>query len=158
VDGEEVIVVIVSALGILAGVAVIWMAMQSRRQIRELEHRERLAMIERGLAPAPEVDPLGFEQRFAPQRTPPSAGSVRARSSGVIMISLGLAFMFFMTFTAGEPGVGLGLGGAFAVVGAGFFINSILLSRSRGYPHTLPHNMSSPPRDYTAERRDDRHT
>ena len=51
-DGGEVLVVMMSSLGILAGVAVIWMAMQSRRQIREMEHRERLAMIERGLVPA----------------------------------------------------------------------------------------------------------
>ena len=48
----------------MAGVAVIWMAMQSRRQIREMEHRERLAMIERGLVPAPEVDPGAFDRRF----------------------------------------------------------------------------------------------
>jgi len=158
VDGEEVIVVILSALGILAGVAVIWMAMQNRRQIRELEHRERLAMIERGLAPAPEVDPLGFEKRFGPQRPPPPAGSVRARSGGVIMISLGLAFMFLMTFAAGEPSVGIGIGGAFALVGAGFFVNSMLLGRFGGYPPATTHNMSSPPRDYNAERRDDRNS
>ncbi len=47
----DVSVVIVSALVFLSGLAVIWMAMQSRRQIREMEHRERLAMIERGLVP-----------------------------------------------------------------------------------------------------------
>ena len=48
----EFSVVIVSALVFLSGLAVIWMAMQSRRQMREMEHRERLAMIERGLVPA----------------------------------------------------------------------------------------------------------
>ena len=70
-QAEEVIVVMLCALGILAGVAVIWMAMQSRRQIREMEHRERLAMIERGLVPAPESDPAGIRPEV---RRGPSAG------------------------------------------------------------------------------------
>ena len=74
-EAEEVIVVIMGSLGILAGVAVIWMAMQSRRQIREMEHRERLAMIERGLVPAPELDPAGFERKLT--GTPPSGNTRR---------------------------------------------------------------------------------
>ena len=31
-----------------------------------MEHRERLAMIQRGLVPAPETDPLGFESAVEP--------------------------------------------------------------------------------------------
>ena len=104
-----------SSLGILAGVAVIWMAMQSRRQIREMEHRERLAMIERGLAPAPEVDPAAFERKLGGMRAPESPSASRARSGGVMMVALGLAFMFMLAFAAGEPGVGIGIGGAFAL-------------------------------------------
>ena len=33
-----------------------------RARVRELEIRERIAMIERGLVPAPEVDPRGFDR------------------------------------------------------------------------------------------------
>src|SRR4030095_2366042 len=123
--------VFLRARGILSGVAVIWMAMQSRRQIREMEHRERLAMIERGLGAAPEVDPAGFGRRVCGGRRAPAAA--RARSSGVIMISLGFALIFMISFAAGEPGVGVGIGGAFALVGAGFFVNSLLISRSDSY-------------------------
>ena len=145
-DSEELIVVMLCSLGILAGVAVIWMAMQNRRQIRELEHRERLAMIERGLAPAPEVDPGAFERRFSPVRTPESPSASRARSAGVTMISLGLAFMFMLTFAAGAPGVGIGIGGAFALVGAGFFVNSILINRGGDQRHTM--SIPTEPRRY----------
>jgi hypothetical protein len=143
VEAEELIVVILSALGILSGVAVIWMAMQSRRQIREMEHRERLAMIERGLVPSPEVDPAGFERRFPGTRPPESPGAARARSSGVIMMSLGLAFIFMLSFAAGEPGVGVGIGGAFALVGAGFFVNSLLIGRSDRYREPAPNNVET---------------
>ena len=46
-----VLVVLVLCLLIIAAVVVVGMGIQSRRQIRETEHRERLAMIERGLPP-----------------------------------------------------------------------------------------------------------
>jgi len=140
VEAEEVIVVIMGSLGILAGVAVFWMAMQSRRQIREMEHRERLAMIERGLLPAPELDPAGFERKLTGLRPAVTPGGLRARTSGVIMISLGLAFMFLLSFAAGAPGVGVGIGGAFALVGAGFFVNSLLIGRSDTYHPPAVHH------------------
>jgi hypothetical protein len=146
VDGEEAIVVMMSSLGILAGVAVIWMAMQSRRQIREMEHRERLAMIERGLVPAPEVDPGAFERKLGGARVLRSPGAVRHRSSGVVMITLGLAFMSVLSFTAGEPGVGIGIGGAFVLVGAGFLLNAHLIGRSETYVPSVPSHIE--PRRY----------
>ena len=133
-ETEAVIIVTISALGILSGVAVIWMAMQSRRQIREMEHKERLAMIERGLVPPPEVDPDAFERRFSGSRAAASPGADRARSGGVILIAFGLALMFMLSFAAGAPGIGVGIGGAFALLGAGFFVNSLLMKGRAGTP------------------------
>jgi hypothetical protein len=95
-----------------------------------MEHKERLAMIERGLVPPPEVDPAAFEQRFSGSRAAVSPGGDRARSGGVILIAFGLALMFMLSFAAGAPGIGVGIGGAFALVGAGFFVNSLLMSRA----------------------------
>jgi uncharacterized protein DUF6249 len=146
VEGGEVLVIMMSSLGILAGVAVIWMAMQNRRQIREMEHRERLALIERGLVPSPEVDPGAFERKLGGARVLRSPGAVRARSSGVVMITLGLAFMSILSFTAGEPGVGIGIGGAFVLVGAGFLLNAFLIGRSETYVSSVPNHTE--PRRY----------
>jgi hypothetical protein len=152
VESEEAIVVALSSMGVLAGVAVIWMAMQSRRQIREMEHRERLAMIERGILPAPELDPAAFERRLTGLRPPDTPGAVRARSSGVIMISIGLAFMFMISFAAGSPSVGIGIGGAFALVGAGFFINSMLIGRAAdSYHPPAPLTPAEPRRNNASE-------
>jgi hypothetical protein len=39
-------------------------AATAKARVRELEIRERIAMIERGLVPSPETDPKGFEQRM----------------------------------------------------------------------------------------------
>ena len=38
---------------------------KARARVRELQIRERIAMIEKGMAPAPEVDPQGFQRATA---------------------------------------------------------------------------------------------
>src|SRR5688500_9309583 len=103
-------------LMILAGVAVLWIAVWNRRQIREMQHRERLAMIDRGLIPSPELDPAGFETRSG-LGAPPSDASNRSRSAGVLLIGFGFGLMMLLGFTVGEPEVGIGIGGAFALLG-----------------------------------------
>jgi hypothetical protein len=129
--GEDVVVILFTLM-ILAGVAVLWMAMQSRRRIREMEHRERLAMIERGLVPPPELDPALFERRTGMTTASETPAAARSRSIGVMMIGIGLGMMFLITFAGGAPGVGVGIGGAFAILGGAFFVNAMLSNRYDG--------------------------
>ncbi len=127
---DSEMMVLLFGLIIFAGVAVLWMAMQSRRRFREMEHRERLAMIDRGLIPSPELDPAAFERRS--NVTPPAQESQptsRARSSGVMLIGFGLGLTMLLAFAFGEPEVGVGLGGAFALLGAAFLVNAMLSAR-----------------------------
>jgi hypothetical protein len=140
----EILAILVVVLIILSSLAVIWMGMNSRRQIREMEHRERLAMIERGLVPPPEMDPGAFEQRFQPLRGE-TQGSLRFRSAGIMLIGLGVAFMFLVTFTSGAASVGIGIGLAFAALGAAFLANAVMLSRSQQYLTPPPTSRPLPP-------------
>ena len=126
---ESEFVATVFGLMIFAGVAVLWMAMQNRRMLREFEHRERLAMIDRGLIPAPERDPAAFESRTGLGGQPERSGATRSRSAGIIMIGFGLALMMLIAFAAREPEVGIGIGGAFALLGAAFIFNASALNR-----------------------------
>jgi hypothetical protein len=143
--GEAEATVLMMTLLILAGVAVLGMAMHSRRRIRELEHRERLAMIERGLLPAPELDPATFERRSGTALSAPMPpASSRFRSIGVITTGLGLGLMVLITFAADAPDLGLGLGGAIALLGAAFIVNAMLSGRPE----------APPPYSYRSERRD----
>src|ERR1700756_1339921 len=68
-----------------------------RPRVRELEIRERIAMIERGLVPPPEVDPRGFDRALGPQDAihPRSLGS-RHRRAGTILIGLGFGLMLLI--------------------------------------------------------------
>jgi Domain of unknown function (DUF6249) len=143
VGGEETAIILVSAMGILAGLFVMWMAMQSRRHLREMQHRERIAMIERGLVPAPEVDPVGFERAIGVHRAIEPKGAGRMRSLGVIVIALGFGFMLLLSVTAETPNVGIGIGGAFTLLGVALIINSVLTTRSEP-PFRVQHEIREP--------------
>ena len=127
-DGAEVLIGLV--VFIFGGVVLMITAMNNRRRLIEIAHRERVAMIERGLVPSPEQDPAGFEAGagLGPRRGGPAAGE-RYRTAGVIMIGVGLGLMVLLTFAAGAPDIGLGVGGAWAVLGAASLLNYFLVSR-----------------------------
>ena len=145
---EEAVVLIVTSVIVFAGLGVLWMAMVSRRAVREMEHRERLAMIQRGLVPAPETDPLGFETAVEAFQSN-SHRSERWRTAGTLTIGLGLALVILLTFSAGELSVGLGVGGAFTVLGAAILLNGIQLGRSTrpARPFRAVTGVNQPPLD-----------
>jgi hypothetical protein len=127
---EQVVVLISISVVVFAALGVLWMAMNSRRAVREMEHRERLAMIQRGLVPAPETDPLGFESAVGPFDGD-SLRSERWRTAGTLTTGLGLALAVLLTVTAEASNVGLGIGGAFMILGAAILLNGYQLGRSR---------------------------
>ena len=52
-DAGELLAVVLSLTAMLGGVVVILAGLRYRTQVRELRHKERLAMIERGMMPPP---------------------------------------------------------------------------------------------------------
>src|SRR6266508_6888468 len=59
----------------------------ARARVRELEVRERIAMIERGLVPPPEVDPRGFDRAMHRlERHQFRSGAGRHRRAGVTVM------------------------------------------------------------------------
>jgi len=114
-----------------------------RARVRELEIRERIAMIERGLVPAPEVDPRGFDRamnRF--ERPEYRYGSSRHRRAGVTLMGVGFGLIVLIAFTANETSVAVGVGGFLVVLGIAFFINSLI---DGGSPADL---RSGPPQSF----------
>jgi len=115
----------VFSLMIFAGVAVLWLAMSNRRALREMEHRERIALIQAGIVPAPEADPLAFETQFEPSST--LSRKDRWRTAGTLTVGLGMALLVLLSFT-GNGDIGFAVGGAFVVLGLSFLLNGTLLS------------------------------
>lgn len=125
--------IVVNTVFLAGGVLVILMAMYQRQRTREMEHRERLAMIEKGMVPGPERDPRGFEA-WQQQNQPPTL----ATSIGVVIVALGLALMLFLSVAAATPEIGVGLGGAIVVLGVAFIVNGQLRRRSQPPPYWRP--------------------
>jgi len=110
-----------------------------RARVRELEIRERIAMIERGLVPAPEVDPRGFDRAMSRmERRDYSRGSMRHRRAGVTMMGVGFGLMVLIGFTANEASVAIGVGGFLVVIGIAFFVNSLIDGGSHDAPQAPP--------------------
>jgi len=124
-------IVLFLVMTIVAGVVLMIAAMNNRRRIREMEHRERLAMIERGVVPSPETDPAGFEAAagFTDSSKAAEGQTQRFRTAGVMLIGLGLGLMFVIGVAAREPEVGFGIGAAWISLGAACLLNYWLMFR-----------------------------
>lgn len=114
-----------------------------KARVRELEVRERIAMIERGLVPPPEVDPRGFDRAMDRYERVRDRSPVRHRRAGVTMLGVGFGLMVLLSFTA-DPSVALGVGGFLVIMGLAFFLNSLFDSRS-DQPMSPPPPRYSPP-------------
>jgi hypothetical protein len=131
-------VAFVFAIILLGGLGLIAYTLSGRQRLRELAIKERIALIEKGLVPAPEVDPARFETLVGLRR-PVNSTAARYRSAGVLLMGLGCAMLVLLAFAVGVPEVGLGIGGGLAVLGLASFINGSLVNRdTSSQKDTLP--------------------
>ena len=123
-------------VAIIGGITVAIVNSIGRARVRELEIRERIAMIERGIVPSPEADPNGFERRMhAVDSIQHRHAGSRFRAGGVMVMSVGFGLTTMLWFL-GEPSVGVGIGGFLICIGLGLFVNSLL---------SAPRPSSNPP-------------
>jgi hypothetical protein len=141
IAGVVLLVMIVGGLGLIA------YAIRGRQRMRELIMKERIALIEKGMAPPPEVDPARFERVMTPPRSTNvgvvvtdggDVSSARYRSAGIMIMGLGVALFILIAFVAGASGVGFGIGGAFAALGVSLFINGLMPSHGKVPPDPQP--------------------
>jgi hypothetical protein len=117
---------------VLSGVGLIAMAMRGRQKLRELAIRERIALIERGTLPPPEVDPERFDRNLlagSGGRRPPNPKGTRYRTMGVMLMGLGGALFLLLTFAAGVADVAFGVAGGVFVLGLAAYFNGMLVSQ-----------------------------
>jgi hypothetical protein len=126
----------------------------ARARIRELEVRERIAMIERGLVPPPEVDPRGFDRamdRYDRHRYPAPG---RHRRAGVTLIGVGFGLMLLIGVAGDNMASGIGVGGFLVIMGIAFFVNSRLEQQNEPYPPEGPRSSGPMPPLPNTPRRD----
>lgn len=128
----DITVAIVIVIIILSAVTLIAIALRGRQRIRELTIQERIAMIERGLVPSPEVDPERFDRALllghgVTRASNPKSG--RYRTMGVMLMGLGGALFLLLAFAAGVPEVAFGVAGGIFVLGIAAYVNGSLIAR-----------------------------
>jgi hypothetical protein len=111
---------LVGVLGLMAH----WIS--ARRTLRELEIKERVALIEKGLSPPPELLPTGSVEGV----NSPATRADRYRTAGILFVGLGLALMLLLGAAANIPQIGVGVGGAIALLGAALIANSVFGNRA----------------------------
>jgi len=105
-------------------------------QARERLHRERVAMIEKGLVPPPESYPGQFERMMDWH---PSAGGspdrgARSLRTGLIIIATGIGLGLMNYLQAGDAldaRRGFGIGAFLVVLGIAFLLNAMFEARAK---------------------------
>jgi hypothetical protein len=131
---ELFVMVVLVAMG--SGVLIVVLGLRQRAHQLELAHRERMAMIDRGLVPSPESNPA--HAAWAGQASPPQpssrlegghnpgAASQRSMTLGIVIVAIGLGFMVLIGIAAQTPSVAVGVGGAITIVGLSFIVIALI--------------------------------
>ncbi len=131
----EELFALVFVIGMFTGVFIVFMGLRQRSQQLEMRHRERMAMIERGQIPL--AEPSGTSSY--PQRLDPGAArSSRSLSLGIIVVGLGLAIMTIIGIAGDSAEVGIGVGGAIAILGGAFIVRSLVVSGDGATSRPVP--------------------
>ena len=117
----------------------------ARARVRELEVRERIAMIERGMVPPPEVDPRGFDRAMDRYERARDRSPGRHRRAGVTLMGVGFGLMLLIGVAGDNMSSGIGVGGFLVIMGLAFFINSLFDHPRDDYPLGGSRSTSSHP-------------
>jgi hypothetical protein len=129
----------------------------AKARVRELEIRERIAMIERGLVPPPEVDPRGFDRAMlmmSRMERRERRGSGLHRRAGVTLMGVGFGLMMLIGVAGGAMNEGIGVGGFFVIMGLAFFINGLFEHPNDQYQPAPPRSSAPGPMTQEPPRRD----
>jgi hypothetical protein len=144
----------IGAIAIIGWIVITMTRIISRNRVREMMIRERIALIEKGLVPSPEVDPAGFERvmrRTELDLWPPRRAPGRHFRVGIILMGVGVGAFLVIGAGSGSFRQAMGPGGFLFALGVAFFI--IGLFDERAAPMSPPSGMSQPPMSPTDSRR-----
>lgn len=95
----EALAVLIPIVAIAGWISVAITSIRTKAKTRQLEIQERIAMIQKGLVPAPEADPRGFDRamnRYDHRHS--TSGPARHRRAGITLIGVGLGLMVLLYF------------------------------------------------------------
>jgi hypothetical protein len=121
-DADE-LTILIPIVSIIGGLGIAALGIYKSMRLRELAYRERIAMIERGLVPPADPWGAGPGGRHRFRGTGDGIRASKYRTAGIVLIGLGAALLVLISFAGGQPAVGIGVGGAFAILGFAFIVS-----------------------------------
>jgi hypothetical protein len=121
---EPELVAFLFVVAMFMGVFIIYMGLRQRSEQLQMLHRERMAMIEKGQIP------LSDGQTAYEGRQPRGLPGSRSLSLGIVVVGIGLALATMISLAAEAPEVGLGVGGAIAILGGAFIARAVFVRPS----------------------------
>jgi hypothetical protein len=94
-------------------------------RLQEFAHRERLALIEKGLVPPDKTPSEAY--RLEPMQALISSQSSldeRTRRAGVVLVGIGFGIAFLIWMAGHEPDAAVGVGGFLLILGAAIYASS----------------------------------
>jgi hypothetical protein len=142
-DDRAAWVFLIPIIAIIGGCLTAIAATLAKARVREAEIRERIAMIEKGLVPPPEVDPGAFERHIdhydRHSFRDRSRASGRHRRGGVILTAIGFGLWVLIGFTTRDFSMGAGVGGFMVILGLAFLVISMFDDgQQRSWPGGSP--------------------
>lgn len=135
-----IVAFLIPIVAIIGGISVAIASIISKGKLRELQIRERIALIEKGLVPPPEVDPAGFDRAMSRHERSTGSGhgmKPALRRAGIMLMSVGLGLVLLISVAGSSVRTGVGVGGFLVIVGFAFLVNSLLESHDQPTPKPL---------------------
>jgi hypothetical protein len=120
---------IIPIVSIIGGLAFAAYAMWVKARMREVHHRERMAMIEKGITPPAEADSAKMDYQYQ---------SSKRRGAGIIMLFVGIGLAFMLGYGQGQGMRGYSIGAFIAFIGVAQLINAALDRRALPRPDSKP--------------------
>ncbi len=117
---------LIPVVAIICVFTMICLTIVRQGRVRELQIKERMAMIERGLTPPPEA--VVREDPFAGKDSQETARR-RFLGGGIIIVGIGIGVGLIIGVAGNQMNVALGVGGAIVVVGLALIVNSLIATR-----------------------------
>src|SRR5438132_4561338 len=108
---------LIPIVAIVGGITLAIFSLMAKTRIRELRIRERIAMIEKGLVPPPEVDPAGFDRAMRRVDRVGGHGRGKHRRAGITIIGVGLGLTLLIALTGDTLREAIGVGGFLVILG-----------------------------------------
>ncbi len=125
-DARDILFALIPLAAVVGVFIMMAIALAYQGRVREMQIKERIALIEKGIVPPPELERPAAVTRARMRRYRASQQFI---TIGVTFIGIGLAVGIIIATTAEQVRVGYGIGGAIAVFGLALVANGLIVRR-----------------------------